>query len=149
MNAMRRMIPIVLTGLLLAGCSSGCKNLQVAEGHDAAVVRSEQTAKIAISTVDAFLAYETENRGAVPAQVTASADVLRDTFPPAYETFRSATKAYKKNRSQENKATLATASKVIESLMASALKHLPSALASAAKAKADKMEDVPELSPAH
>lgn len=117
------------TTTLLLLCASvplwfnGCA--QIAPGNDPVVVNAERTAKIAFNTVDGFLEWEYANRAVVPQQVTKAADTLRNDFPPAYATLRNLTRAYKQNRTAENKANLTTTLRVVQTMLDEALKYLP------------------------
>lgn len=109
-----------VAGLVLLGV--GCAS--VAPDNDPVVVRAEQTTALAFETIDAFLDWEHANRTVADADVTAAADKLRVEAPKWLRAARSATKAYKANRTDENKATLVTAIAVLESAMREAQQHL-------------------------
>lgn len=100
---------IILSVLFIA--LIGCSTLK--PEADPVVVRAEQTVKIAFDVCDAFLAWEFANRVAIPDQIHNYATSLRDSGPLAFQTARALTKAYKQNRSAENKATLDTALAVL------------------------------------
>lgn len=117
-------IPAML--MLQSGCAA------VKAGQDPVVVNAERLAANSYDVVDAFLTLE-QNQRAVLWQVDQSikhtADKLRHEFPEALKSLRATTKAYKQNRSAENKATVVTWQAVINQL----LSELYSAQAKAVK----------------
>jgi len=111
---------LVCTLCVLCGsCAS------VSPGNDPLVVNAERTAKLAFNTVDAFLEWEYINRSLIGQDVTDTADSLREFFPENYATLRNLTKAYKLNRTAENRASLTTALRVVQTALNEALKYLP------------------------
>lgn len=126
--------------LLTPGCSNFGK---VAEGQDAVVVNAERVAKLAFTTVDGFLRWEHASRALVPSDITKAADQLRGSFPQAFTAFREVTKAYKLNRSPENKANLGTAMALVEKALQIATGLLPAPELERAKAKAATMTTIP------
>lgn len=128
----------------IAVLTPGCAYFQTAPGHDAVVVNAETTAKLSFAMVDGFLEWENSMRASVPFEVTKAADTLRAEFPQAYTSFRLATKAYKYNRTAENKADLKTWKALVLSALDIATKYLPAAQQTAAKAKAATMLEPPD-----
>jgi hypothetical protein len=106
-----------LIGLMGVMClTSGCASVD--RDQDPVVVRAEQTIQGTFALADAFLGWEENNRAMAPVQVLVFADRLREEFPPANRAARRLVKAYKANRTPENRAELATALKVLEALRA-------------------------------
>lgn len=106
------LFPIALLLLLCVGCNGTL------------VSKAERTASVSLIAVDSFLKVEYDNRDMLGEGVQKSANVLRKEFPPAWLALRSATKAYKANRTDENKADLKTAISVVESLTESTRNYL-------------------------
>ena len=71
-------------------------------------MNSEKTIGIAFDAVDAFLRWEHAHRRAVPSEVTKAADAIRKDAPDAFRNARSVLRAYKENRTPEQKALLDT-----------------------------------------
>ncbi len=84
----------------------GCKAPYLLAGNDAIVVNSERAIAISFETVDAFLRWEHANRHAVPSDVTKAADSIREHAPDAFRNARAVLRAYKTNRTPEQKALL-------------------------------------------
>lgn len=104
----RRLITAVL--LLGALCLSGCSALR--PGADPVVVRAEQATQAALVTFDTFLKIEHEQRAFYRTTMPEAhefAEHLRKEGPKWLATARAMTRAYKANRSPDNKAGLATA----------------------------------------
>lgn len=100
---------------------TGCAS--VAEGHDPIVVNAERVSASAFDLIDSFLQYEAANRELLwrtDQGIKRVADQLRDQAPGAIKTLRNATKAYKANKTPENKANLATWLATVNSLLADA-----------------------------
>lgn len=100
-----------------AGCAA------VAPGADPVVVNAERTTKNAWTLVESFLEYEKANRNVLfkaDPSIKQWADKIRAEAPPAFEVARNATKAYKRNRTPENKATLATYLATVNQILADA-----------------------------
>lgn len=109
---MKRIISILLLCTLSVGLCpailTGCKAPTMFASGDPVVVNSEKTIAIAFDSVDAFLRWEYTNRHAVPADVTKVADTIRRDAPDAFRNARAVLRAYKTNRSPEQKALLDT-----------------------------------------
>lgn len=127
---MKRVNPPILTltlACLLISCAA------VKEGNDPIVVQAERLASNSYATVDNFLTLERSQRDIfwrTDQNIKHVADKLREGFPRSLESLRNVTKAYKRNRSPENKATLMTWQSTINQLLA----ELYTAQASAVKA---------------
>jgi hypothetical protein len=93
-------------------------------GQDPVVVRAEQTTVIAFEFVDAFLKWERSNEMTVGGEVHSFAETVRRNAPLWFTHARTLTKAYKSNRTPENKANLLTALAVLEAAMGEAQKHI-------------------------
>lgn len=87
--------------------NTGCSTSAVVTG-DPVVVNSEKTIAIAFDTVDTFLRWELANRGAVSPDVHAAAQAVRAKAPDAFRNARAVLRAYKTNRTPEQKALLDT-----------------------------------------
>lgn len=100
--------------LSLASCAlspalTGCRLSPAASvTGDPVVVNSEKTITIAFDTVDAFLRWEHTNRGVVSPDVHAAAQALRAKAPDQFRNARAVLRAYKTNRTPEQKALLDT-----------------------------------------
>jgi len=98
----KQALAVIAAAIFLVGCVS------VAPGHDPVVVRAEQTQSLAFEAMDAFFMWEYLNRGTLPADVTKFADKLRtegkDILLRSYVVVR----AYKTNRTAENKLAVET-----------------------------------------
>lgn len=119
--------PISIGTSLLTGCAA------VQEGQDSLVVQAERLAANSYDVVDGFVTLERNQRDLLwrtDQNIKRVADKLRNEFPRALESLRATTKAYKRNRTPENKATLITWQAVINQLLA----ELYTAQASAVKA---------------
>lgn len=99
---------------ILAGCAT------ILPGNDPVVVNAERTANLASDTFDTFLKIEYDNRAAletVSPEIHKYAESLRAHAPTWLASLRSLTKAYKFNRTAENKASLQTAVAVVVAAM--------------------------------
>lgn len=108
---------------------TGCAS--VAEGESPIVVNAERVAAGSFDIIDSFLQYEAANRDLLwrtDPGIKRVADQLRDQAPVAIETLRSATKAYKRNRTPENEANLKTWLATVNSLLASATSNMAKAV---------------------
>lgn len=92
--------------VFLTGCQTPTGQTQ--SSGDPIVVNAEKTIAIAFDVVDAFLLWEYTNRAAVSPDVRQVADRLREKGPDAFRNARSVLRAYKTNRSPEQKALLDT-----------------------------------------
>lgn len=127
---------IGLLSIAVPASFTGCAWFQpttVAFGSDAIVVGAEQSAKLAVAYTGEFLKWEWTNRAFVTPEITKLADKVREEFPKDYKALREATKAFKLNRSPENKATLDTASAVLNALLNQVRLRLPAAQAKVAE----------------
>jgi len=109
---MNRLPVITLVALVVIGAS--CTSIK--PGNDAFVVRAEQAQQAAFDTVDTFLYLEKSNRAAFWALnhgIKKAADGLRAWYPAANATAVAMIKAYKRNRTDTNKANLVTALAVL------------------------------------
>ena len=102
----------------------------VAPGHDPVVVNAERTTVLALDAVYTFLLWENQNRAALAAvpEIKASADYLRRNAPTWFATARDLTRAYKSNRTEQNKANLNTVIAILERAVAQANQYLPANL---------------------
>ena len=105
---------LLVVSILIAQLVVGCAILQ--PGADPLVVRAEQTQQVSLAVVDQFLRYEYKNRATLGPKVKQAADEVRKNFPPASKALEAATKAYKNNRTIDNKANLITWLSVVETL---------------------------------
>ena len=106
---------------LLVSCAS------VTPGNDPVVVNAERVTAAAAETFDGLFRTEAANHAIIKArapQVAAGVNKLRAVAPEALESARAVTMAYKHNRSDENKANLATAIAVLQSLLDQAREYL-------------------------
>jgi hypothetical protein len=98
-----------LAVMVLAGCAV------IQPGHDPLVVNAERTTQVALDAFDAYLLWEYENRvtlSVVP-EIRQSADRIRAGGQQWLQTAREMTKAYKHNRSDDNKLNLQTSIAVL------------------------------------
>lgn len=113
----------VLLFTLPIGVFTGCVAVQ--EGSDPFVVNAERFQQAAVDTVDSFLLFERENRGALLAlnpEIKKAADDLRVQFPPALQSSKDVLRAYKANRTEANRASVETVLSVLEQLRREAVK---------------------------
>jgi hypothetical protein len=128
---MKKILPIlaaVLIGLsfqggcAFSGSSDGTTQPAVyADSHDQIVIKSEQAQQIAASTFDLLDDLEYKNRDllastspVIGAQLRAYTDVIRRNGIGYIKTLRDITRAYKHNRSAENKASVSSALAVVQ-----------------------------------
>jgi hypothetical protein len=111
------MVPL---SLVLVGCSA------IQPGNDPVVVNAERTTQLAVDVFDTFLKWEYDNRQAlsVTPEIRKSADFIRGKGQDWLTTARSMTKAYKANRTPENKANLDTAMAVLRMAVTEARNYL-------------------------
>lgn len=117
-------LPVIIIPPLLTGCAA------ITPGHSAFVVRAEQTAEASFDIINGYLEFEKFNRNILWAkdhEFKHVADNLRTNSLPAIEALRVATKAYKQNRTSENKATLNTWLAVVDQLILQAQSQLAKA----------------------
>lgn len=109
---------------LVVGCSGGgCAT--VAEGHDVVVVRAETIADLSFEVMDTYLRLEENNRAylkTISPEFEKTASKVAVDGKAAIQSLRSATKAYKQNRTPENKSNVDTWLAVVEDLRKTALK---------------------------
>lgn len=107
----RYLASILMAGALLGGPSivfnTGCAPSGVIQG-DPVVVNSEKAIEASFKTVDAFLKWERENPAVVTPAVHAVAQDIRRKAPDAFRNSRAVLRAYKQNRTPEQKALLDT-----------------------------------------
>ena len=106
----------ILAAVVLVGCN-GCNTLQ--EGADPVVVRAEQTASVAFDLFDVYVKMEYNNReglASISPNFKQVGDVIRTDGLKAIEELRIATKVYKANRNEQNKANLQTYMALVENL---------------------------------
>jgi len=107
----KRLLSFLTCFLLVASpfviLQTGCAPAGAVAG-DPVVVNSERAIGIAWDTVDGFLRWEKANRGAISPEVHAVAQNVRAKAPDAFSNARSVLRAYKQNRTPEQKALLDT-----------------------------------------
>jgi hypothetical protein len=86
------------------------------------VVRAEQATAAAFDVIDAFLLWERSHDGG--GDVHAVAEKFRKEAPSWFATARALTKAYKANRTPDNKVALQTALAVLDQAVREANRHL-------------------------
>lgn len=122
-------VPALFAACLLAVSlpfvNSGCASRQVQEGHSAFVVEVESDLKAAHHLVNAFLAWEWQNRAVLGSDVVEAAEVLRLNFGPAYDSATRVLRTYKSSRTPQNKADLNTALAVLNQMLAEATAYMP------------------------
>jgi hypothetical protein len=117
-----------LAPITFLGAGAGCATVE--RGQDPVIVNAERLAATAWDLIDQFLQYEKNNRAALWARDHAfkrAADDLRARAPASITALRTATRAYKANRTAENEAGLNTWYSVVTSLIASATAELTKA----------------------
>lgn len=120
MNKLRNIGPLLLVALITA-----CAGIK--PGNDPVVVRAEQVTKASMATIDTFLKYEYDNRlllQIADPKIKAAADAMRVQAPQVFMSARTLTKAYKANRTAENKASLNTLVAVLEKLASEASTYI-------------------------
>jgi hypothetical protein len=111
---MKRLFSSLVLCLSLASCALspaliGCRLSPAASvTGDPVAVNSEKTIAIARDTIDAFLKWEKENRSFVSPDVHAAAQAIRAKAPDQFRNARAVLRAYKTNRTPEQKALLDT-----------------------------------------
>lgn len=115
---------VVLAALLYAGCAG------IEPGNDPVVVQAERTTVMAVDVFDGFLKWEYDNRAALSAlpEIKQAADRIRAQSPAWLQTARQVTKAYKVNRTEENKATVLTWTAVLRTAITQANGYLPTVM---------------------
>jgi hypothetical protein len=122
------LIPLLLLSTLaipIAGTVTGCASVD--EGSDPIVVNAERVAQASFEIMDAFVLYEHNNREmlrGVSPEIEKAANSIRTDGRAAIDQLRAATKAYKLNRTAENKASVDTWIKLVETLKSTALRYL-------------------------
>lgn len=109
---MKRYLASILIGAALLGAPSiilttGCAPSGVIQG-DPVVVNSEKAIEASWTTVDAFLKWERQQQPASPPTVHAVAQDIRRKAPDAFRNARAVLRAYKQNRTPEQKTLLDT-----------------------------------------
>ncbi len=107
---MKKQIAFVLMGLFLASCTT------VDPGNDPVVVNAERDTQLAADTFVLVATTEKQSRPVLLSidykaaiEIKHGVDFIRVNSPKWLETARAVTKAYKGNRSAQNKANLETA----------------------------------------
>jgi len=107
----KRLLSFLTCFLLIASplgfLGTGCAPSGAVTG-DPVVVNSERAIGIAFDTIDSFLRWEKANQGVVPVKIHSAAQSLRREAPDAFRNARAVLRAYKSNRSPEQKALLDT-----------------------------------------
>jgi hypothetical protein len=108
--------------LVPVAVTTGC----VALKGDPVIIRAEQSIQMGFATCDAFVRFEYKNNknGELGADVRKAAERIRRYAPGWIESANAILRAYKHNKTDENKANLITALAVIETAMVEANKHL-------------------------
>lgn len=109
--------PVVMLCLLPALLFTGCANVD--PGADPVVVNAERSIAVSKDIVHAFVTVDHENRAWFKANapdVHDAAETLRKKFPPAHNSAMALIRAYKRNRTPENKANMLTALSVLNQL---------------------------------
>ena len=109
---MKRYLASILIGAALLGAPSiilttGCAPSGVIQG-DPVVVNAEKAIEASSKAVDAFLKWEREQQPASPPAVHAIAQDIRRKYPDAFRNARAVLRAYKENRTPEQRALLDT-----------------------------------------
>lgn len=115
---------ILFQFLAISFVLGGCKLLP---GQDPVVVNAERTTAIALDTFDAFLKFEYEKKeelAKISPDIHKVAENIRKNGKNWLMTARELTKAYKQNRSAENKFNLMTALAVLQSAMSESQKYI-------------------------
>jgi hypothetical protein len=123
MKRLRLPASVALVALLVG--LNGCSNIQ--PGNDPVVVNAERAIGVATPTFDELFKLEYTNHAVLKQdapQVVAGVNVLRRNAPKWIATAVALTKAYKQNRTDENKANLLTAIKVLQSGIDEAQKYM-------------------------
>ena len=110
---MKRYLASIIVGAALLGAPSiilntGCSTPSGAVQGDPVVVNAEKAIAISFDAIDSFLRWEHSNPAVVTPQVHAAAQELRRKAPDAFRNARAVLRAYKTNRSPEQKALLDT-----------------------------------------
>jgi hypothetical protein len=107
---------------------TGCATIQ--PGNDPVVVNAERTTQLALDVFDTFLRWEYDNRLTLSAtpEVRKAADHIRANGQDWLVTARTMTKAYKQNRTAQNKANLETAITVMRVAIDQARHYLEAGL---------------------
>ena len=114
-------LAILLSCLLVPVLNTGC----VTPGADPVVVQAERSTELAYDVFDSFLLWEKNNREAMAGTpgVKRTADAIRANGVKWLQSAREMTKAYKANRTPENKANLETALQVLASAVSEAKRY--------------------------
>ena len=123
----------LLASILLAiACASftGCQTPTATadSGYisgDPVVVNAEKSIAISFDAIDRFLAWERANRAVSGPEVKAVADRIRKEAPDAFRTARAVLRAYKSNRTPEQRALLQEWVAALNALAARAAVHFP------------------------
>jgi len=108
-------LTLLCAPLTLSVTQTGCAIL--APHQDALVVRGEQSTQVALEAFDTFLLWEKSNREVLRVKapgIKVAADRIRVGGPQWLKTARTLTKAYKSNRTPENRANLETSLAVLQ-----------------------------------
>lgn len=119
--------PLPVASVALVGCGGGCSFFaKVQPGHDPVVVNAERAQVLTLEAVDLLLNIEKDNREflrSIAPGIKEAADNVRARAPGIIDGLGSVTKAYKDNRTLENKANLVTWLASAEELKNVALKN--------------------------
>jgi hypothetical protein len=118
------MLPCCVLG---AGVLSGVGCAAVERGQDPVVVNAERATAMALDVMDAFLQVEYLNRellAQASPEIHQVAERVRTDGPKWLESARAATKAYKQNRSPENKFQLQTAIAVLQTAVTESQRYI-------------------------
>ena len=114
------LLPIVAL-LVLSSCAT------VQTGSDAVVVNAERFTSVAADTFDLFVHTEYDNRAylaTIDPHIHPYANYIRTNAKGWLQSARVMTKAYKQNRTPENKANLTTALATLSAAIAETQKYL-------------------------
>jgi len=115
----------LLTVLAVLLAPVGCATVD--PNADPIVVNAERLTGIALDTFDTFLKIEYENRDrllAINKEIHEAAEFFRHNAVEWLSTARALTKAYKSNRSPQNKANLETAVAILQTGVLQAQKYI-------------------------
>ena len=108
---------VVLCAMTLTGC------VTFRNGADPLVVRAEMLSEKSYEAMTSFVSWEFRHRQALPPDVKAAADLVRELGPRYLSNVRTATKIYKGEKSKPNADKLEAAINTLNQLLDEARKY--------------------------
>lgn len=130
--------PVAIVGGLTTGCA---RSTNSTNSGDQVLISAEKTAEIALAVIDGFVTIEQDNRAflnTVSPEIEKASHKVQKEGMAAWEGLRKATLTYKNNRTEDNRATMATWTATLKAFQELAQKYAIEAANALAKKRAEQ-----------